>query len=111
MLPETLTEFWVKCGGNDVVLTGQRLFRRSAGGSDSFSETSSIGPAEDTTREGSTSLSGTLHPPAPPPPPEEQQEEPAGDVVPQEAQEEEEEEVEEEEERQPGGPEEEQSGR
>uniref|UniRef100_A0A8C2ZDJ1 Pyridoxal-dependent decarboxylase domain-containing protein 1 n=1 Tax=Cyclopterus lumpus TaxID=8103 RepID=A0A8C2ZDJ1_CYCLU len=42
---------------------GQRLFRRSGAGSDSFSETSSIGPAEETTREASTPLREESTPP------------------------------------------------
>nr|XP_046272591.1 pyridoxal-dependent decarboxylase domain-containing protein 1 isoform X2 [Scatophagus argus] len=48
-------------------LPGQRLFRRSAGGFDSLSETSSIGQAEEITREGSTTASGSIHPPTSPP--------------------------------------------
>lgn len=52
-------------------LPGQRLFRRSGAGSDSFSETSSVGHAEEMSREGGTTLSSSLHPPTPPPVPEE----------------------------------------
>ncbi|XP_034394702.1 pyridoxal-dependent decarboxylase domain-containing protein 1 isoform X2 [Cyclopterus lumpus] len=72
---------------------GQRLFRRSGAGSDSFSETSSIGPAEETTREASTPLreestppSGSIQPPASPPAPEEDSHT-AGVVVPESLQE------------------------
>nr|XP_040047660.1 pyridoxal-dependent decarboxylase domain-containing protein 1 isoform X2 [Gasterosteus aculeatus aculeatus] len=43
---------------------GQRLFRRSGAGSDSFSETSSIGPAEETTRDTSAIPSESINPPA-----------------------------------------------
>ncbi len=46
-----------------VFLTGQRLFRRSGASSDSLSETSSIGQAEEMSREGSTTLSSSSHPP------------------------------------------------
>ncbi|KAM8844079.1 pyridoxal-dependent decarboxylase domain-containing protein 1 isoform 2-T3 [Spinachia spinachia] len=46
---------------------GQRLFRRSGAGSDSFSETSSTGPAEETTRDTSAIPSGSINPPASPP--------------------------------------------
>ncbi|KAM6913906.1 pyridoxal-dependent decarboxylase domain-containing protein 1 isoform 2-T3 [Lycodopsis pacificus] len=60
---------------------GQRLFRRSGAGSDSFSETSSIGPAEE-----STSPSGSIHPPASPPAPEEDSRTAEG-VVPENIQE------------------------
>ncbi|KAG8006657.1 Pyridoxal-dependent decarboxylase domain-containing protein 1 [Nibea albiflora] len=52
-------------------LPGQRLFQRSGAGSDSFSETSSIGQAEETPREGSTTPSCSIHPPISPPKPEE----------------------------------------
>ncbi|XP_059203951.1 pyridoxal-dependent decarboxylase domain-containing protein 1 [Centropristis striata] len=87
---------------------GQRLFRRS-GASESFSESSSVGQAE----EGSSSPSRALLPPSSTPPPEEEESHAA---TPQEIQEsstqlEEEEEEVEEEERQPEGQEEEQSGR
>ncbi|XP_033969658.1 pyridoxal-dependent decarboxylase domain-containing protein 1 isoform X3 [Trematomus bernacchii] len=96
---------------------GQRLFRRSGGGSDSFSETSSIGQAEETPREGSSSPG--IPPPSSPP---EEDSHSAADAVVEETQEpaveehthvevEEEEEEEEEEERQPEGQEAEQSGR
>nr|XP_033945358.1 pyridoxal-dependent decarboxylase domain-containing protein 1 [Pseudochaenichthys georgianus] len=87
---------------------GQRLFRRSGGGSDSFSETSSIGQAEETPREGSSSPS--VPPPSSPP---EEDSHSAADAVAEETQEpaEEEEEEEKEEERQPEGQEAEQSGR
>ncbi|KAL6103512.1 pdxdc1 [Pungitius sinensis] len=44
---------------------GQRLFRRSGAGSDSFSETSSIGPAEETTSD--TSAIPSINPPTSPP--------------------------------------------
>ncbi|XP_073350541.1 pyridoxal-dependent decarboxylase domain-containing protein 1 [Pagrus major] len=50
-------------------LPGQRLFRRSGAGSDSFSETSSIGQAEEITREGSTTPSSSIQPPISPPAP------------------------------------------
>ncbi|XP_070838202.1 pyridoxal-dependent decarboxylase domain-containing protein 1 [Chaetodon trifascialis] len=52
-------------------LPGQRLFRRSGPGSDSFSETSSIGQAEEITKERGTTLSSSIHPPTSPPAPEE----------------------------------------
>ncbi|XP_068452195.1 pyridoxal-dependent decarboxylase domain-containing protein 1 isoform X2 [Clinocottus analis] len=70
---------------------GQRLFRRSVAASDSFSETSSIGPAEETTtpreastspREESTSPSDSIQPPTSPPAPEEDSHT-AGVVVPE----------------------------
>ncbi|XP_036943850.1 pyridoxal-dependent decarboxylase domain-containing protein 1 isoform X4 [Acanthopagrus latus] len=51
-------------------LPGQRLFRRSVAGSDSFSETSSIGQAEEITRDGSTTPSRSIHPPISQPAPE-----------------------------------------
>ncbi|XP_041812594.1 pyridoxal-dependent decarboxylase domain-containing protein 1 isoform X2 [Chelmon rostratus] len=63
-------------------LPGQRLFRRSGPGSDSFSETSSIGQAEEITREGSTTLSSSIHPPASPPAPEEDSHS-ASDIAPE----------------------------
>ncbi|XP_054462754.1 pyridoxal-dependent decarboxylase domain-containing protein 1 isoform X2 [Anoplopoma fimbria] len=95
---------------------GQRLFRRTGAGSDSFSETSSIGPAEETTREASTTSSSSIHPPASPPAPEEDSHT-AGVVVPENTQEPSvqahtqlEDEVASEE-RQPESPEVEQSGR
>ncbi|KAM7372515.1 hypothetical protein PAMP_009679 [Pampus punctatissimus] len=66
-------------------LPGQRLFRRSGAGSDSFSETSSIGQAEET-REGGTTLSSTIHPPTPPAVPEEDLQT-TFDVIPEELQE------------------------
>uniref|UniRef100_UPI0037E9A51B pyridoxal-dependent decarboxylase domain-containing protein 1 isoform X2 n=1 Tax=Semicossyphus pulcher TaxID=241346 RepID=UPI0037E9A51B len=46
-------------------LPGQRLFQRSGAGSDSFSETSSIGQAEETTSEESIAPSRIIHQPAP----------------------------------------------
>ncbi|KAE8283670.1 Pyridoxal-dependent decarboxylase domain-containing protein 1 [Larimichthys crocea] len=64
-------------------LPGQRLFRRSGAGSDSFSETSSIGQAEETPREGSTTPSCSIHPPISPPTPEEDSHS-ASDVVAEE---------------------------
>ncbi|XP_044038600.1 pyridoxal-dependent decarboxylase domain-containing protein 1 isoform X2 [Siniperca chuatsi] len=67
-------------------LPGQRLFRRSGTGSDSFSESSSIGQAEETTREGSTSPNSSIHPPTFLPSPEEDSHT-AGDVVPEKIQE------------------------
>lgn len=51
-------------------LTGQRLFQR-LGASDSFSETSSIEQVEEMSREGCTSQSSSIQPPASPPAPEE----------------------------------------
>ncbi|XP_068580876.1 pyridoxal-dependent decarboxylase domain-containing protein 1 isoform X3 [Cebidichthys violaceus] len=95
---------------------GQRLFRRSGAASDSFSETSSVGPAEETTRAGSTTPSGSIQPPASPPAPEEDSHA-AGVVVPEDIQEasvQEHTQLEDEvasEERQPEGQEVEQSGR
>lgn len=47
-------------------LPGQRMFQRSGAGSDSISETSSIGQAEDTTMEKSTTESSSVQPPIPP---------------------------------------------
>lgn len=65
-------------------LTGQRLFRRSG---ESFSETSSIGQVEETTREGHiTQQSSDNHPPTPPPAPEEDSHS-ASDAVPETIQE------------------------
>ncbi|TKS92464.1 Pyridoxal-dependent decarboxylase domain-containing protein 1 [Collichthys lucidus] len=64
-------------------LPGQRLFRRSGAGSDSFSETSSIGQAEETPREGSTTPSCSIHQPISPPTPEEDSHS-ASDVVAEE---------------------------
>lgn len=61
-------------------LPGQRLFRRSVAGYDSFSETSSIGQPEETNREVNTSLS-SLHPPTSPPALEEDSQA-ASDVTP-----------------------------
>ncbi|KAM6965927.1 LOW QUALITY PROTEIN: pyridoxal-dependent decarboxylase domain-containing protein 1 [Tautogolabrus adspersus] len=52
-------------------LPGQRLFRRSGAGSDSFSETNSIEQAKETTREGSTTPSLKINQPLSPPAPEE----------------------------------------
>lgn len=46
-------------------LAGQRLFRRSGANSDSFSETSSVGHAEET-----TTVSSSTHPSTSPPAPE-----------------------------------------
>ncbi|XP_029293250.1 pyridoxal-dependent decarboxylase domain-containing protein 1 isoform X2 [Cottoperca gobio] len=95
---------------------GQRLFRRSGAGSDSFSETSSIGQAEEATREGSITPSSCIHPPPSPPAPEEDSHT-ARDVVAEEIQESsvqvhtQVEEEETSEERQPEGQEVEQSGR
>ncbi|XP_076608962.1 pyridoxal-dependent decarboxylase domain-containing protein 1 isoform X1 [Chaetodon auriga] len=63
-------------------LPGQRLFRRSGPGSDSFSETSSIGQAEEITKEGSTTPSSSIHPPTSPPAPEEDSHS-SNDVVPE----------------------------
>ncbi|XP_071357468.1 pyridoxal-dependent decarboxylase domain-containing protein 1 isoform X3 [Trachinotus anak] len=51
-------------------LPGQRLFRRSGASSDSFSETSSIGQADEMTMEQSFPVSSNIHPPATPPAPE-----------------------------------------
>ncbi|XP_063759749.1 pyridoxal-dependent decarboxylase domain-containing protein 1 isoform X2 [Eleginops maclovinus] len=95
---------------------GQRLFRRSGGASDSFSETSSIGQADETPREGSGSPS--IPPPSSPP---EEDSHSASDAAAEEIQEsaveehtqvvEEEEEEEEERKWQPEGQEAEQSGR
>ncbi|XP_032394185.1 pyridoxal-dependent decarboxylase domain-containing protein 1 isoform X2 [Etheostoma spectabile] len=45
-------------------LPGQRLFRRSGAGSESFSETSSVGQAEEPTGRGGSTPSGSVHPPA-----------------------------------------------
>ncbi|XP_067427146.1 pyridoxal-dependent decarboxylase domain-containing protein 1 isoform X1 [Thunnus thynnus] len=67
-------------------LPGQRLFRRSGAGSDSFSETSSIGQAEETTGEGGTTLSSSIHPPSSPSVPEEDVQITC-DVIPEEVQE------------------------
>lgn len=67
-------------------LPGQRLFRRSGAGSDSFSETSSIGQAEETTGEGGTTLSSSIHPPTSPSVPEEDVQITC-DVIPEEVQE------------------------
>lgn len=52
-------------------LTGQRLFRRSGAGSESFSETSSVGQPEEAATEENTSQSSSMHPPISPSPPEE----------------------------------------
>ncbi|XP_040917861.1 pyridoxal-dependent decarboxylase domain-containing protein 1 isoform X2 [Toxotes jaculatrix] len=95
---------------------GQRLFRRSGASSDSFSETSSVGQADEIAREESTTVSSPVHPPSSPPAPEEDLHT-AGDVSPERIQESSEqvhtqvETVEASEERQPDGPEVEQSGR
>ncbi|KAM4535024.1 pyridoxal-dependent decarboxylase domain-containing protein 1 isoform 1-T1 [Fundulus diaphanus] len=43
-------------------LSGQRLFRRPGAGYDSMSETSSIGPADETSREEGTTVSTNIHP-------------------------------------------------
>ncbi|CAK6969635.1 pyridoxal-dependent decarboxylase domain-containing protein 1 [Scomber scombrus] len=67
-------------------LPGQRLFRRSGAGSDSFSETSSVGHAEEMTREGGATLSSSIHSPTPPPVPEEDSQSTCDDV-PKEAEE------------------------
>lgn len=67
-------------------LPGQRLFRRSGAGSDSFSETSSIGQAEETTGEGGATLSSSIHPPPSPSVPEEDVQITC-DVIPEEVQE------------------------
>ncbi|XP_051242813.1 pyridoxal-dependent decarboxylase domain-containing protein 1 isoform X2 [Dicentrarchus labrax] len=99
-------------------LPGQRLFQRSGGaGFDSFSETSSIGQAEESAGEGSTTLSSSFRPPTPPPAPEENSQ-PASDVIQEKVPESSvqvnaqvEAEVETEEERQPEGQEVEQSER
>lgn len=69
-----------------IFLTGQRLFRRSGAGSDSFSETSSVGQAEETTREGSTSPSDAIPPPTSLSIPEKDSH-PASDVMPEKIQE------------------------
>ncbi|XP_070779211.1 pyridoxal-dependent decarboxylase domain-containing protein 1 [Enoplosus armatus] len=63
-------------------LPGQRLFRRPGVGSDSFSESSSVGQAEETTREENASI----HPPTSPPAPEEDPRA-ASDAVPEKTQE------------------------
>lgn len=126
LLPVTLVELWVSVENDitltvctsrfDVILSGQRLFRRSGVGSDSFSETSSIGQAEETTRDGSSTQSGSIHPPTSPPIPKEDSHT-ACDVTPEKIQEssvQEHSQVEDEvasEERQPEGPEVEQSER
>lgn len=47
--------------------TGQRLFQRSRAGSESFSESSSVGQAEETASEGHVAQSSSIHPPTPPP--------------------------------------------
>ncbi|XP_034750057.1 pyridoxal-dependent decarboxylase domain-containing protein 1 isoform X2 [Etheostoma cragini] len=52
-------------------LPGQRLFRRSGAGSESFSETSSVGQAEEPTGGGGSTPSGSVPPPACPPAAEE----------------------------------------
>ncbi|XP_037545286.1 pyridoxal-dependent decarboxylase domain-containing protein 1 [Nematolebias whitei] len=51
-------------------LPGQKLFRRSGGGSDFVNETSSMGQTEETSREDSTSVSTTTDPSTSPPVPE-----------------------------------------
>ncbi|KAI3359391.1 hypothetical protein L3Q82_002893 [Scortum barcoo] len=89
---------------------GQRLFRRSGAGSDSFSETSSIGQAEETNREGSTNPSDSVHPPASPPAPEGDSHSASG-VAPENVQEWSVQADTQAEERQPEGQEVEQSGR
>ncbi|XP_022620633.1 pyridoxal-dependent decarboxylase domain-containing protein 1 [Seriola dumerili] len=66
-------------------LPGQRLFQRPGASSDSFSETSSIGQADDTTREESVTVSSSIHPPPTPPAPEDSHT--GSDVSPQEVQE------------------------
>ncbi|XP_037834577.1 pyridoxal-dependent decarboxylase domain-containing protein 1 isoform X2 [Kryptolebias marmoratus] len=48
-------------------LPGQKLFQRSGGSSDSMSETSSVGPTEETSREEATSESTNTHPFTSPP--------------------------------------------
>ncbi|XP_078125975.1 pyridoxal-dependent decarboxylase domain-containing protein 1 isoform X2 [Sander vitreus] len=99
-------------------LPGQKLFRRSGAGSESFSETSSIGQAEEPPGGGGSTPSGSVHPPACPPAAEEDAHT-AGDAAAEESQESslqvhtpvvEEEEVTSEE-RQPEGQEAEPSGR
>ncbi len=72
--------FCISC--DCAFLTGQRLFRRSGAGSDSFSETSSIGQPEEVTREGSTTLSSSIHPPTFSPSPQEDSHT-ESDVVPE----------------------------
>lgn len=52
-------------------LTGQRLFQRSGAGSESFSETSSVGQPEEAAREENTSQCSSIHPPISPSSPEE----------------------------------------
>lgn len=64
--------------------TGQRLFQRSHAGSESFSESSSVGQAEDTASEGP--IAQNIHPPTPPPALEEDSRS-ASDAVPQTMQE------------------------
>ncbi|XP_023278626.1 pyridoxal-dependent decarboxylase domain-containing protein 1 isoform X2 [Seriola lalandi dorsalis] len=66
-------------------LPGQRLFQRPGASSDSFSETSSIGQADETTREESVTVSSSIHPPPTPPAPEDSHT--GSDVSPQEVQE------------------------
>ncbi|KAM3864035.1 pyridoxal-dependent decarboxylase domain-containing protein 1 [Diretmus argenteus] len=70
-------------------LTGQRLFRRSLAGSDSHSETSSVGHAEETSREGSATPTSPpavgLPPPSCGPAPPAPEKEPPG-VVPEKTQ-------------------------
>ncbi|KAM4531643.1 pyridoxal-dependent decarboxylase domain-containing protein 1 isoform 2-T2 [Odontesthes bonariensis] len=97
-------------------LLGQRLFRRPGASSDSMSETSSVGQTEETSREESTAVSCSIHPPTSPSELETTQC-PASDVV-QETPPDTSEQVhtqveaeEAEEERQPEGQEVEQSGR
>ena len=65
---------------------GQRLFRRSGLSSESFSETSSIGQVDETTREESTGVTSSIHPPTCPPALEEDLHTPS-DVSPEKIQE------------------------
>lgn len=67
-------------------LTGQRLFRRSGAGSESFSETSSVGQPEEAAREENTSQSSSIPPPISPSPPEEDSH-PASEAIQQTIQE------------------------
>lgn len=66
--------------------TGQRLFQRSRAGSESFSESSSVGQAEETASEEPIAQSSSIHPPASPPALEEDSRS-ASDAVPETIQE------------------------
>lgn len=50
-----------------IHVTGQKLFRRTNAGSDSMSETSSLGPVDETSREECTSMSANVNPAVPQP--------------------------------------------